>query len=137
MVKKINFDIMDEFLSRKQLFSIGALSLVVGLVFFVISIVFISNTLKSVASNDGGEKKEYVSQDVCLSSLRGIRGLNTRPDGGKKIILSAEGLENAALKLGEASAASLVCPGWELSSFCMGESCENGEGLLFELQVID
>jgi hypothetical protein len=133
---KINLEKLEEYLTRKELVWIGVISMFFALVFFTVSYFFITSTIKAVtASKDQGDRN--VSQDVCMSSLMGISGLKVRSDGRDVVVLSAEGLENAALKLGKASAASLVCPGWELSSFCMGESCENGEGLLFELQIID
>lgn len=133
---KINLELMEEYLTRKQIVWLSLVSMLLALVFFALSAVFIFNTIKAVTSaKEQGDRN--VSQGVCVSTLRGISGLTVRTEGRETISASIEGLENAALKLGKASAASLVCPGWELSSFCMGESCENGEGLLFELQIID
>ena len=133
---KINLDLMEEYLTRKQIVWLGVLSMFLALVFFILSFVFIRGAIKAVSTAaDKGDRS--VSQGVCISSLRGISGLSVQPEGNNIVMLSSEGLENAALKLGQASAASLVCPGWELSSFCMGESCENGEGLLFELQMVN
>ena len=133
---KINFEKMEEYLTRKEIIWLGVISMFLAVVFFVLSYVFIVNTIKAVSeAKDKGDRN--VSQDVCMSSLRGIGGLKVRSEGRDVVVLSSEGLDNAALKLGKASAASLICPGWELNNFCMGESCENGEGLLFELQIID
>lgn len=133
---KINLDLMEEYLTRKQTVWLGVLSLVLAIFFFVLSYVFIVNTIRAVTTSKAKGDRN-VSQGICMSSLRGISGLKVQPEGNDTVVLSAEGLENAALKLGKASAASLVCPGWELSNFCMGESCANGEGLIFELQIID
>lgn len=127
---------MEEYLTRKQIVWLGVVSMFFALVFFLLSYIIMISTIEAVsAAKDKGDRN--VSQGVCMSSLRGIGGLKVQPEGHNIVKLSSKGLENAALKLGQASVASLVCPGWELSSFCMGESCENGEGLLFEIKVVD
>ena len=133
---KFRSDILEELLTRKQLLKLGVLSSILGLVFLLLAVVFINNTIEAVSSSKD-QQDNHVSQSVCIGSLRSVRGLNIRPEGSSIVVLSSKGLENAALKLGQASVASLICPGWELSSFCMGESCEGGEGVLLELQVID
>jgi len=133
---KINLDSFEELFTRKQLLWVGILSLLSGIVFCLLAYFFIVNTIQSITSTK--EKGvDHVSQGTCINSLRGIEELSVRSKGNDNIVLSSKGLDNATLKLGKASVASLVCPGWELKDFCLGESCENGEGLFFELQKID
>lgn len=133
---KLNIDVLEEYFTKKQLLKLGIISIILSLIFIMLSYVIIIKTKESVTySKDTSDKS--VSQEVCMSYLRGIRGLTVQSNKDDMISILSYGLEDPALKLGKASVASLICPGWELSSFCFGESCENGEGLEFDLKIVD
>ncbi|MEA1937814.1 MAG: hypothetical protein U9N14_01815 [Pseudomonadota bacterium] len=73
----------------------------------------------------------------CVSAIqRGNFSEMTIKSEKGKVIVEKNKFANVALLLGEASAVSLMCPGYELAAFCMGEGCvkSNPRGLRLELQ---
>jgi hypothetical protein len=135
-MQKIKIDSLEKIFSRKQLVFFGLLSILVSLAFFASSGLMIKSAVDFVKAEDNSGSA--ISSRACVNYLNQMEsGLTVNQEESNHISVASNGLKNASLKLSQASIASVVCPGWELSDFCMGESCSKGEGLYFDLRIID
>ena len=70
----------------------------------------------------------------CVQALAEMEFETRFDQDRKRISARLEGLDGAALKMGKASAAAILCPGWKLSRFCMGQNCDFPNSLWLELR---
>lgn len=74
------------------------------------------------------------SQNSCKARLTALGGEVT--DEAGRIVWLKRDLAEAPARLGEASVAAVMCPGWKLASACMGEQCPDKNAMRIALEPI-
>ncbi len=108
---------------------VGGLLIVFGLLLFAASALLVNSM---VNSQGAAQERRAAAAQACSDTLTNL-GMEVTTARGV-ITARLAGLDSAAVKLGRASAASLMCPGWRLSRFCMGEACQVPNAVLLELR---
>ncbi len=118
-------------MSPKQLVTLGLVLFALGLGQIAGSVALaVSIAEQRAEAGEGGAE----TASVCRDRLRSL-GLKAEIDSATDTIqASRAGLGDAAVRLGEASVATMLCPGWEMVRFCMGEGCEDSDGFSMELK---
>jgi hypothetical protein len=75
------------------------------------------------------------SQETCKTRLTALGGEVTDAPG--RIVWMKKDLIEAPARLGEASVAAVMCPGWKLAAACMGEQCPETDAMRIVLQPIN
>ncbi len=118
-------------LNRGQYGLIGALLIVFGIL-LMIGTAFLVMQIEAQWQRKISVQTAGVT--ACAQALQDL-GLQAAPDvGAERIIAQIDGIDGASSKMGRASAAALICPGWRMTGFCMGAECDNPNGLWLELR---
>lgn len=107
-------------MSTSQYASIGAVLLILGLVQMAAAGWFGYLVLQD--RDEAVSKASSATQD-CMAALRQGLGFGNVQLSAGRIVATQTTIDQAALSLGQATVASLICPGWEMQSFCMGADC--------------
>lgn len=75
------------------------------------------------------------SQATCKTRLAALGGEVTEVPG--RIVWLKQDLAEAPARLGEASVAAVMCPGWKLANACMGEECPDKNAMRIVLAPIN
>jgi len=73
-------------------------------------------------------------QESCKARLSLLGGEVSDIPG--RIIWSKRGIQEAPARLGEASAAAVLCPGWKLATACVGSQCPESDAMRIVLEPI-
>lgn len=113
-------------LNRGQMVGLGFMFLLLGFAQFAGAAWFVS---KAGAIRKEAEQQETSSRSACMDSLKQLSFSVETVKESKNILRALKRkIDDPALHLGEASVATLACPGWQLTNFCMGEGCEKAPG---------
>ena len=132
MDKKI-LDVFDlTILTQKQVVVSGIALFFVGWMFIALSFVFISIYNKTSEKGKDTSKARFSTCEGRLSEL----GLEVKA-GTTDIEANGQFAgADSSIRLGEMSAAALLCPGWRMKSFCMGDGCASNGKLTLVLEPV-
>lgn len=107
----------------------------VGIMLFVVGMISLalSGLVIGLIVSTRADAAEHFTQEqqMCVSHLRSLNGeINEMPG---RITWTSKGLERAPALLGEASVASIICPGWKLERACIGAQCPEPEAMQITL----
>lgn len=108
---------------------VGIILLVVGMMSLMLTsgvIVAIAHARKESASRFTEER------DSCKKRLASLGGNVT--ESGSRLIWLKENIEEGPARLGEASVAAELCPGWKLANACMGSECPDANAMRVVLE---
>jgi hypothetical protein len=123
-------------LTRGQLKAVGAVLFIFGVAQFGLSYLVVE---KIVVQRKEAASHAAEPVTTCRRKLKDA-GYHLEEDGNVFTVsrsVSADGksLQDATLRLGEASAVALMCPGWRMTGFCLGDGCKNPESVRLELTL--
>ena len=102
----------------------GVFLLVVGLLSLLVSagvIVLISSARADAAA------RFTEAQSSCKRRLSALGGKVDELPG--RLIWTKENLEEGPARMGEASVAGVLCPGWKLKAACVGSQCTDSNAM--------
>ena len=113
-------------LDRGQMLALGWIFLFLGILQFAGVAWFVSRA-EVIRGKKAGE--EVFSRSACRDNLKNLSfTVEDVKESNNILRASKQKMDDPALRLGEASVATLVCPGWQLTNFCMGDGCEKVPG---------
>ncbi len=120
-------------MTRGQVMAIGGTLSAIGVVLLIVAIVLAVSTVQRRA-----DAREIARLELraCMGRLTQDLGFQTQPRQETSIIARKEGYGDTALRLGEVSSAALLCPGWVMTSFCMGTGCSYSDGAELVLEQV-
>lgn len=103
---------------------VGIILLVVG----VLSLVISAGVIAMISSARADAAARFTeAQSSCKRRLAALGGKVDELPG--RLIWSKENLEEGPARLGEASVAGVLCPGWKLRSACVGAQCSDSNSM--------
>jgi hypothetical protein len=109
-----------------------------GIMGIIFSGIFLLLAIGALVGNS--YRREAVVEQIasanqeCQSRLKTLGASVT--GGDEKIVAKWDSVEGGYSHLGSASAGAMACPGWKMTSFCMGQECTAGPGAQMELNKI-
>ena len=97
---------------------VGILLLVFGVFALIMGGVLVGMTARARAASAA---RFTETQESCKTRLKALGGEVTEVPG--RIIWMKGDLEQAPARVGEASVAAVLCPGWQLKTACVGRDC--------------
>lgn len=99
-----------------------------GITAILLSIVFLSVSAAAGVGNairrDAVVKEIEATAQDCENRIKILGGsITTKTE--TKIVIEWPSLEGGYTLMGDASAAAMACPGWDMREFCMGQECQN------------
>lgn len=95
------------------------LILIAYAVFALVAGVFVMNLTAEARASTAERFTE--AQQSCSARLAALGGNIEEIPG--RIVWSKSNLEEGPTRLGEASVAAVLCPGWQLKTACIGQEC--------------
>lgn len=122
---------MDELLPEQRR-TIGIILLVFGLLCTVVA----GGVVALIASSRAEAAARFTeSQESCRGRLQALGG-EVEEIPGRLIWLKSD-INEAPIRLGEASVASVLCPGWRLKTSCLGTDCPESNSMRIVLEPIN
>jgi len=110
---------------------LGIVLLAVGVVSLLMTGVVIS--MISTARHDASHRFAETEQS-CKKRLAALGGTVT--ESPMRLVWTKENLEEGPARLGEASVASVLCPGWKMRTACMGSECADHNAMRLVLEPV-
>lgn len=111
---------------------VGIVLLVVG----VLSLVISAGVIAMISSARADAAARFTeAQASCKRRLASLGGKVDELPG--RLIWTKENLEEGPARLGEASVASVLCPGWKMRSACVGAQCSDSNSMRVVLSPLD
>lgn len=85
-----------------------------------------------VSKRESSAQSFTESQNSCVQRLGALGGEVDEIPG--RIIWIKKGIDQAPARLGEASVASVLCPGWRLRTACVGGQCPDKDAMRIVLE---
>lgn len=109
---------------------VGIILLVIG----VLSLVFSAGVISMIVTARASAAARFTeAQSSCKARLESLGGKVDIPVPSR-IVWSKENLEEGPARLGEASVASVLCPGWKLKAACVGSQCPESNSMRIVLE---
>ncbi len=109
-----------------------------GMTALALSAVFIGLSAMSGAATamrrDAAVDQASASKQECEANITAL-GASSVQMSGDGLVAEWAGLEGGYSAMGNASAAAMVCPGWKMKAFCMGQECTNA-GVRLEMSRV-
>ena len=111
---------------------VGVILLIVGIASLVMTagIVAMISTARADAASRFTE-----AQQSCKRRLSALGGKVDEVPG--RLIWLKENIQEAPARLGEASVASVLCPGWKLRTACLGTECTESNAMRVVLEPMN
>lgn len=110
----------------------GIILLLVGIVSLVMSAGLIA-MISSARADAAARFTE--AQSSCKRRLGALGGKVDEVPG--RLIWMKENIQEAPARLGEASVASVLCPGWKLRTACVGSECTDSNSMRVVLEPMN
>ena len=121
-----------EGLLPEQRRTIGIILLVFGLLCTVVT----GGVVALIASSRAEAAARFTeSQTSCRGRLQALGGKVEEVPG--RLIWMKSDINEAPIRLGEASVASVLCPGWRLKTSCLGTQCPESDSMRIVLEPIN
>lgn len=111
--------------------SIGIMLIVFGLL-CVISATFVIVQIGNARTESASRFAE--AQNSCKSRLQALGGRVEEAPG--QLIWLKDNIVEAPIRLGEASVAAVLCPGWQLRNSCVGSDCPEPNSMRIVLEPL-
>ena len=123
---------MNSYLLPEQRRTIGIALFIVGLL--CISMTGIMVSLISSARAETASRFTEV-QNGCSEKLKTLGGEVEEIPG--RIIWRKRGIDEAIVRLGEASVVGVLCPGWRMKTACLGSQCPENDAMRIVLEPMN
>lgn len=111
---------------------VGVILLIVG----VVSLVMTAGIVAMISSARAEAAAKFTeAQESCKRRLGALGGKVDEVPG--RLIWMKENIQEAPARLGEASVAAVLCPGWKLRSSCVGTECSDSNAMRVVLEPMD
>lgn len=111
---------------------VGVILLVVG----IISLVMTAGVVAMISSSRAEAASRFTElQESCKRRLGALGGKVDEVPG--RLIWIKENIQEAPARLGEASVASVLCPGWKLRTACVGAECPESNAMRVVLEPMN
>jgi hypothetical protein len=111
---------------------IGVILLVVGIVSLVMTAGIVTMIINSRAE---AAERFTEAQASCKRRLSALGGKVDEVPG--RLIWVKENIQEAPARLGEASVAAVLCPGWKLRTACVGTECSDANAMRVVLEPMN
>jgi hypothetical protein len=108
---------------------VGIILLVFGVVSLAMGGMVVGMTVKARAASAA---RFTETQESCKVRLKALGGEVSEVPG--RIIWMKGDIEQAPARIGEASVASVLCPGWQLKTACVGRDCSESGSMRVVLE---
>lgn len=98
--------------------SVGIILLVFGIVCLALGAMMVGMTVNARAESAA---RFTQTQESCKARLKALGGEVSEVPG--RLIWMKGDIEQAPARIGEASVAAVLCPGWQLKTACVGRDC--------------
>lgn len=109
-----------------------------GILLFFVGIISLAMTGAIIAlistSRVNASERFGISQNECKAKLGPLGGQIEDIPG--RIIWKKDDINQAPARLGEASVASVLCPGWKLRNACIGSQCPDNNSIRIVMEPI-
>ena len=111
---------------------VGVILLIVG----VISLVVTAGIVVLISSARADAAARFTEQQSsCKRRLAALGGKVDEVPG--RLVWMKENISEAPARMGEASVASVLCPGWKLRSACVGAECPDSNAMRVVLEPMN
>ncbi len=111
---------------------VGVILLIVG----IASLVMTAGIVAMISSARADAAARFTeAQSSCKRRLSALGGKVDEVPG--RLIWIKENIQEAPARLGEASVAAVLCPGWKLRTACVGQECTESNAMRVVLQPMD
>jgi hypothetical protein len=111
---------------------VGIILLIVG----VVSLVMTAGIVAMISSSRADAAARFTeAQSSCKRRLSALGGKVDEVPG--RLIWVKENIQEGPARLGEASVASVLCPGWKMRTACMGEECPDNNAMRVVLEPMN
>lgn len=111
---------------------VGLILLVVG----IISLVLTAGVVTLISSARADAASRFTeAQNSCKRRLSALGGKVDEVPG--RLIWMKENISEAPARLGEASVATVLCPGWRLRTACIGSECPDSNAMRVVLEPMN
>lgn len=111
---------------------VGIILLIVG----VVSLVMTAGIVAMISSARADAAARFTeAQSSCKRRLSALGGKVDEVPG--RLIWVKENIQEGPARLGEASVASVLCPGWKMRTACMGEECPDANAMRVVLEPMN
>lgn len=118
-------------MTPEQRRTVGLLMLFAGLFMFIMSVGIISVvTINRAKAAD----RFHESTEQCMQKLQTLGGSVKQTED--HITWEKADITQGPTRLGEASVVSVLCPGWEMKTACVGKECPNPNAISVTLGPI-
>lgn len=108
---------------------VGIVLLIFGVVTLGLGGMVVGMTAKARADSAA---RFTETQESCKTRLKALGGEVSEVPG--RIIWMKGDIEQAPARIGEASVASVLCPGWQLKTACVGRDCAESGSMRLVLE---
>lgn len=111
---------------------VGVILLVIG----VVSLVMTAGIVAMISTARADAAARFTeAQESCKRRLGALGGKVDEVPG--RIIWMKENIQEAPARLGEASVAAVLCPGWKLRTACVGSECTDSNAMRVVLEPMN
>jgi len=111
---------------------VGVILLIVG----VLSLVMTAGIVAMISSARADAAARFTeAQSSCKRRLSALGGKVDEVPG--RLIWIKENIQEAPARLGEASVAGVLCPGWKLRTACVGSECPDSNAMRVVLEPMN
>jgi hypothetical protein len=111
---------------------VGVILLIVG----IASLVMTAGIVAMISSARADAASRFTeAQQSCKRRLSSLGGKVDEVPG--RLIWIKENIKEAPARLGEASVAAVLCPGWKLRTACVGQECTESNAMRVVLEPMD
>lgn len=112
---------------------------IVGIILLVFGVVTLSLGgmvfAATVKAREASAARFTETQESCKARLKALGGEVSEVPG--RIIWMKGDIEQAPARIGEASVASVLCPGWQLKTACVGRDCAESGSMRVVLEPMN
>lgn len=110
----------------------GIILLIVG----VLSLVMTAGIITMISNSRAEAAQRFTeAQESCKRRLGALGGKVDEVPG--RLIWIKENIQEAPARLGEASVAAVLCPGWKLRTACVGTECTDSNAMRVVLEPMN
>lgn len=111
---------------------VGVILLLIG----IVSLVMTAGIVAMISSARADAAARFTeAQSSCKRRLSALGGKVDEVPG--RLIWMKENIQEAPARLGEASVASVLCPGWKLRAACVGSECSDSNAMRVVLEPMN
>lgn len=111
---------------------VGVILLIIG----VVSLVMTAGIVAMISTARADAAARFTeAQSSCKRRLGALGGKVDEVPG--RLIWMKENIQEAPARLGEASVAAVLCPGWKLRTACVGSECTDSNAMRVVLEPMN